>query len=539
MNSSTRVPDRQRSYKKGIDADATRRRREGTAIQIRKTIKEDRLNQRRRMVPLSTTDGFGTEDDEDFAPDGTSSSVPNITVDDLPRVAAMIQSMDVLEQTMAVSSLRKLLSAESNPPIQEVVALGVVPLLVGFLRRHDKTELQFESAWALTNIASGTTQHTEVVINSGAVPVFCELLLSTNDDVCEQAVWALGNISGDSPSCRDYVLNSGAMLPLLTVLRRSIGKISVLRNATWTLSNLCRGKPQPDFSLVSPALELLPHLIHSPDEEVVTDSLWALSYLSDGTSEKIQAVIEAGVVRKVVDLLGHSLVSVQTPALRTVGNIVTGNEMQTQHALDMGALERLLPLLKHTKKIVRKETCWTISNITAGTVAQIQHVIESNIIPPLIHQLVSAEFDVQKEAAWAISNATSGGNNEQIKYLVHQGCIPPLVTLLECSDANIINVCLDALLNILRMGDAEMEINGDNKMAIYIEEAEGVDKIQELQYHENEEIYDKALRIIKEYFGGDEEEDDLDLGPSLDHDAGQFTFGTSDLGGAAPQFQFQ
>jgi importin subunit alpha-1 len=47
---SLRLGERQKSFKKGIDSDESRRRREDTAIQIRKTIKEDRLNQRRRMV---------------------------------------------------------------------------------------------------------------------------------------------------------------------------------------------------------------------------------------------------------------------------------------------------------------------------------------------------------------------------------------------------------------------------------------------------------------------------------------------------------
>jgi importin subunit alpha-1 len=371
----------------------SRRGREETSIQLRKTKKDARMAKRRQMpAPASTATPAGmaaagmllNNGDATYAnlanmeQESSSAFATNnrnnvLAVSKLEQLPAMIQGVmghDPAVQTECTTQFRRLLSIEKNPPIQQVIDSGVVPRFVEFLQRDDNPALQFEAAWALTNIASGTSEHTKVVMQVGAVPIFVRLLLSPNDDVREQAVWALGNIAGDSPPCRDLVLQAGAMQPILMQLHQN-SKLSMLRNATWTLSNFCRGKPQPDFELVRPALPTLAQLIFSPDEEVLTDACWALSYLSDGPNEKIQSVIEAGVCRRLVELLLNPSPAVQTPALRTVGNVVTGNDLQTQFVINNNALPCLLALLSSPKKGIRKEACWTISNITAGNKDQV------------------------------------------------------------------------------------------------------------------------------------------------------------------------
>jgi len=90
----------------------------------------------------------------------------------------------------------------------------------------------------LTNIASGTHQHTLAVVAAGAIPALVQLLQSRNDAMKEQTVWALSNIAGNGAECRNLVLQANA-LPLLLQLCTQDAKITLLRTATWALSNLC------------------------------------------------------------------------------------------------------------------------------------------------------------------------------------------------------------------------------------------------------------------------------------------------------------
>ena len=240
----------------------------------------------------------------------------------------------------------------------------------------------------------------------------------------------------------------------------------------------------------------------------------------------------------------HASTSVQTPALRSVGNIVTGDDVQTQVIINCGSLPALLSLLSSTKDGIRKEACWTISNITAGNSTQIQAVIDANIIPPLIHLLANGDFKTRKEACWAISNATSGGLQKpaQIRYLVQSGCIKPLCDLLACPDNKIIQVALDGLENILKVGEMDKE-SGDgaggepiNRYALFIEEVGGMEKIHECQNNANEEIYMKAYNIIEKYFSDEEGEAENmgEAGPQGNQE-GHFGFGAA---GQQPQQNF-
>jgi len=495
--------ERQMLFKnKGKDSEMMRRQRTEVSIELRKNKREEHILKRRNVPQIESTD---SEDNEKVVTQSLESIVQN-AASDQPAL-----------QLSAVQAARKLLSSDRNPPIDDLIASGMLPILVNCLMCHDNPSLQFEAAWALTNIASGTSSQTQAVVQAGAVPLFLQLLESPHQNVCEQAVWALGNIIGDGPQCRDYVISLGIVKPLISFINPNV-PLSFLRNVTWVMVNLCRNKdPPPPVDMIQEILPALAMLIHHTDTNILVDTVWALSYLTDGGNDQIQMVINSGVVPYMVPLLSSTEVKVQTAALRALGNIVTGTDDQTQTVLNCGVLMYFPALLAHHKAKINKEAVWFLSNITAGNQAQVQAVIDGELVPMIIHHLAKSEFQTQKEAAWAISNLTISGRKEQVAYVVSQGVIPPLCQLLSVKDTQVVQVILDGLNNILKLAEDEVE-----SVCRMIEECGGLDKLEALQNHENEDIYKLVYEIIDTYFSGGSEEEDLDIAPAQTE--GGFTF---------------
>ncbi|XP_043640931.1 importin subunit alpha-like [Drosophila teissieri] len=369
----------------------------------------------------------------------------NTQVDEI--VAAM-NSEDQERQFLGMQSARKMLSRERNPPIDLMIGHGIVPICIRFLQNTNNSMLQFEAAWALTNIASGTSDQTRCVIEHNAVPHFVALLQSKSTNLAEQAVWALGNIAGDGAAARDIVIHHNVIDVILPLINNET-PLSFLRNIVWLMSNLCKNKnPSPPFEQVKRLLPVLSQLLFSQDIQVLADACWALSYVTDDDNSKIQAVIDSQAVPRLVKLLQMDEPSIIVPALRSVGNIATGTDQQTDVVIASGALPLLGLLLQHKKSNIVKEAAWTISNITAGNQKQIQAVEDAGIFHQLRHVLEKGDFKAQKEAAWAVTNTTTSGTPEQIVDLIEKyHILKPFIDLLDAKDPRTIKVVQTGLSN--------------------------------------------------------------------------------------------
>jgi hypothetical protein len=433
----------------------------------------------------------------------------------------------------ALRFVRKQLSIPRHPPIQRFVDADILADVVALGRCSD-SDVALDALWSLTNVASGSAVHTQYIAEcSAAIDLFADALLDTSQvwlqDLKDQACWAVGNVAGEGSRYRDILLSVPGLVGAVATRCSSPGTDVVhRRNALWTVSNLCRGKPPPPLEKIGPVLQHLKIVFETvTDEASLVDALWAVSYISDGSNDRIQAVIDSGVLNFIPALLkGYTLppapfddgssaprehdyvqtpsipvppqaigymlkfvppgkklqdlmflckdwlydvflldinlyncarapatqsVELQTPALRTCGNIVTGTDVQTDAALDLGLLPFLENLMVHAKRSIRKECAWTLSNITAGSTAQIDKVLAQTTLTQHVRDRIWAdEPDVVKELTWAVANAFEGCQPHQVAPLLRAGFGTALLAGMVQPDAKAYTVALEGISSLLR-----------------------------------------------------------------------------------------
>lgn len=371
---------------------------------------------------------------------------------------------------------------------------------MALLGAADFPKLQYEACWSLTNIATGPSELVRQLVEAGAVPQLIPLMTHADLEVRGQAIWALANIAGDGPECRDYVLRMGVMAPLLSLLVAPNPTVKVQRDATWLLSNLCRGKDAP-WDIISPSIPVLLRLLYSADNDVLTDAAWTLLFITDSGPTHAARIMAEGLGPQLVSLLKHPSYAVQMPVLRVVGNILFGDENQTQALINLKVISGIEHLMKSDNPRLRKEATWGISNITAGNSSQIQTVIENSELMHLIVDLAQyAESSTKQEAIYTLCNAVNGGTFEQIRILVQNfGVLHVLCTYLDYHQEQELATIMTAVDNILIAGSKDPKVAEDAYIQI-VEQTSGLDKLEDLHSHDSEAIWKQAAEIIKRHW---------------------------------------
>ncbi|XP_003742068.1 importin subunit alpha-1 [Galendromus occidentalis] len=498
------MTERLSAYKNRGKREEYMKRMKAEAVELRKAKKDEHLTKRRNLHDHDEVD--------DLELDDLAFEATDDVLDKLPDIVSALYSEDPERIFEATRISRKILSRKTSPPIDTFINANTIPRFVQLLYAESPA-LQFEAAWVLTNVASGNESQTRAALEAGISDAFVRLLDSSSPEVVEQVLWGLSNIAGTGAEYRDLLLQMG-LLPVLVKLVESTNSRSLLATAAWCVSNLCRKMGSlPEYKALLPAIPVLTKLVQHDMVAVASDACWALSYFTDGSNERIEAVCRAGAVPPIIKLLRNCTdPSVLIPALRVIGNIVTGDDRQTQMVIDAGALSALKNRFEVGAEATKKEVIWALSNVLAGNVVQIEAVLNEGLMEPLIRMLSVGDYKTQLEATWAICNFTCGGTPVQISQLFEYDTIASLCHMLEFVDARLIKAILDAFGNILR---AAQSLDSLPDVMNLLDEAGFVDRVEMLQMHELEEIYKRAANLLGLYWNDCSDDDEVidDINP--------------------------
>ncbi|KAF9925304.1 Importin alpha subunit (Karyopherin alpha subunit) (Serine-rich RNA polymerase I suppressor protein) [Linnemannia zychae] len=418
----------------------------------------------------------------------------------------LLASGNYEQQLLAMVRIRKYLSLQDVlPRIDHVLALDCIHFFITFLNMSDCPDLQYETAWVVTNIAAGTTAQTEKLVEAGILaPLIHNLRVSRCVHVQTQTIWALGNISGDGPPYRDLILGSGALEVILQLIEMcedpSVAKeqkYMILKIAVWCVSNLCRGsgRAAPEWLQVTPAFPMLRRLMYIDETDILADTCWAMCRILNGTHKMNleNVVIDRELCARFVALLSEPHPTIQVPSLRSLINIASGPEHHTQLLIDAMAIPVLgsPELLAHPNSTIRRDALLGISNITAGTAEQVREVTvqdNGNVMHRVLEILrrgdlggeeqgedgseyhpEGGDWRVLREAAWVVSNATSVLDLEITGHLVYRlELLPSIAQLIDPRKARkasyllpaiglmhtaLLTKLLDIIFNVLRCNE--------------------------------------------------------------------------------------
>lgn len=512
MAGETGLPAHKRDSIKTPVGNIAGQRRRQQALSVGKE-RRDAMVRAKRLCRVDDNDESTNIADTDVAMDdeiGALEEQTVRTVEELKITASSLGKGSFKKKMQVLRSLRRLLSQTVVPPVDAAVHAGVVPVLVQCISFGSSDEQLLEAAWCLTNIATGDSEQTRALL-----PAFPLLIAHLGEKssvpVAEQCAWALGNVAGEGEEFRDILLAQGALLPLARLMLSN--KASTARTAAWALSNLIKG-PKPKAATELIKMDGIPEAIvrhmQKGDEELATEIAWVVVYLTALSEMHSGLMIKAGLLPPFIGRLTSSdQLSLLTPVLRSIGNLVAGDNLKTDAVLAAGqgipgsVIGALIKCLESEHRTLKKEAAWAISNIAAGTLAHKQLIFSNGAVSPLLHLLATATFDIRKEVAFALGNLCvtaiekTGETKPVLEHLtvfVDRGCLPGFINLVKSPDIEAARLGLQFLELVMRALP-----NGRGPKLV--ENEDGIAAVELFQFHENEELRNMANGLVDKYFG--------------------------------------
>ncbi|XGW13820.1 hypothetical protein V3C99_000261 [Haemonchus contortus] len=317
-------------------------------------------------------------------------------------VNALVQALAVEDDKVrfeAAWALTNIVSGTSEQTVAAVEAGATLPLVK--LTQSSNPALAEQALWAVANIAGDSAQLRDYVIECNGVEALMSLVdrLDSLEVSCARTLaWAFSNM------CRHK--NPHAPLAVLSVLSNGLAKIvahedkQVRQDACWAISYLTDG-PDEQIALAKTS-GVLPHVIKflSDSDAMVAPALRVLGNMSTGNDELTQCVVDLKTLDEIIPLSERSRsTTVVKECCWLVSNIIAGTQSQIQAVIDAGIMPFIIEVLRSGDFKCQFEASWAVANLAqGGNSKQILTLLQDNAIPALCSALKQSNVDLLNNA---------------------------------------------------------------------------------------------------------------------------------------------
>ncbi|SAM07905.1 hypothetical protein [Absidia glauca] len=321
----------------------------------------------------------------------------------------------LLNMTHTLTDCALLCTLEENR--QQLVNAGAIPVLIGLLSSQD-ADVQYYCTTALSNIAVDANNRKKLAQTDSRLVQYLIALMDTKSlKVQCQAALALRNLASDEKYQLEIVRCKG-LPPLLRLLRSSflpliLSSVACIRNISIHPTN---ESPIIDEGFVNPLIELLSY---DENEEIQCHAISTLRNLAASSERNKRAIIEAGAVERIKNLINQVPTSVQTEMTAAIAVLALSDELK-QRLLSMNVLNVLVPLTSSQNMEVQGNSAAAIGNLSSKVKDYTPFVKAWNepsggLQAFLVHFLSeSQDIAFQHIGVWTVEQFLEGGDKDLV-----------------------------------------------------------------------------------------------------------------------------
>ncbi|CAG8448558.1 2096_t:CDS:10 [Ambispora leptoticha] len=272
----------------------------------------------------------------------------------------LARSKDMRVQRNATGALLNMTHSDENR--QQLVNAGAIPVLVSLLNSPD-TDVQYYCTTALSNIAVDAINRKKLAqTETRLVQSLIGLMDSTSLKVQCQAALALRNLASDEKYQLEIVRSRG-LPPLLRLLNSTflpliLSSVACIRNISIHPLN---ESPIIDAGFLQPLINLL---AYEENEEIQCHAISTLRNLAASSERNKRAIVDAGAVERVRELVLNVPLSVQSEMTACVAVLALSDELKPR-LLKLGICRVLLPLTNSQSVEVQGNSAAALGNLSS------------------------------------------------------------------------------------------------------------------------------------------------------------------------------